>query len=78
MASLGLYDSPDSMMKAVQKFEYEGLADCPPGVGSHVMLVITYVPTKMGPFFRPRYPFGWILKVLSIQKDQNIWTSVYW
>ena len=37
-----------------------------PGVGSHVMLVSTYVPTKMGPFFRPRYPFGWILKVLGI------------
>ena len=42
------------------------------------MLVSTYVPTKMGPFFRPRYPFGWILKVLGIQKGQNIRISIYW
>ena len=46
--------------------------------GSHVMLVSTYVPTKMGPFVRPRYPLGWILKVLCIQMGQNIWTSIYW
>ena len=39
-----------------------------------VMLVSTYVLTKMGPFFRPR----WILKVLGIQMGQNIWTSIYW
>ena len=38
----------------------------------HVVLVSTYVPTKMGPFFRPRYPFGWILKVLSIQKSKRV------
>ena len=38
----------------------------------HVVLVSTYVPTKMSPFFRPRYPFGWILKVLSIQKSKRV------
>ena len=46
--------------------------------GSHVMMVSTYVPIKMGPLLKLQYPFGWILKVFSIQKGQYTWTSIHW
>ena len=39
--------------------------------GSHVMMVGTYVPTKMGPLLKLQYPFGGIFEVFSIQWGQN-------
>ena len=48
------------------------------GVGSHMMVVSTYVPTKMGRILKLQYPFGWILKVFGIQMGQNIWPSIHW
>ena len=39
------------------------------GGGSHVMVVSTYVPTKMGQFFKLQYTFMWILKAFGLQKS---------